>query len=980
MAVTGQRRKSGWGRSGIRNVCAIALMAAAPGAARAQDGGADADPSVRLVGAILGRIINGPAPAQGPIADLDKLLQQTVTLQNAGDAAGAEAKAKEALAFARTIPAKDDAVLIVPLINLSSVLLTEGKNLEAEESARSALEIAVPRLGPKNRYTVMARDNVSRVYRATGRFADAEALALQVIADAQGKFSQKDQFMIGAINGLGALYNAQGRFAEAEPLFVRALALSEKLYGKDDPMTLGMTSNVGTARLALLRLDEAESLLTRAAAGLEKAKGFNYQSTRISYNALGGLYRIQKRYREAEALLLRIQAGIRSEGGPETPLGLEVALNLGAAYQAQGKRPEAIRVFETVLASTDRVFGAEHPISIKALGALAEVRLTEPRLAATALKPARSAAEALRARRAQGLGDFTSFEEGAGAVTAASTFKLLADADWEGARAMPGQKAILTLDAFKALQDATAGTTDRAVLRMAIRHVADQHAGGLGELAREREGLADRLQANAAQMSAAFSASRRDNGIEGRLSAQRTTALARIEAIDAQIKRSFPEYFTLLHPAAMEVSDVQRLLQPDEATILVVPGKFGTHIFAVTRTTRKWVRSAWTDRQINDAVLRLLVELGATLPPPTAGSPVPRPQTSKGDAFDRSTAYALYQQLIAPVSDILAGKKQVYIAAEGRLSGLPFGVLVTSPPTGFDGEPAALRATPWLHDRYALVQIPSLQTLEFLRTFAIAGRSSDYRSFIGFGAPNLSGRSEVRGAARAQPIAAASLFSQRRSMGGNGFADPAAIRNLDQLPGTADELRSMRDALNAPRESVFLGDQATETRIRSIDLSKAGILAIATHGVMAGEFGPTAEPGLIFTPPKKASDADDGYLAASEISGLRLDADWVILSACNTAAGDGSNGAAGLSGLARAFFYAGARNLLVSHWPVRDAVAARLTVRTLLLQKENVKLTRAEALQKAMREVREDTSYDASDDSWAHPNAWAPFTLVGGGR
>jgi len=137
--------------------------------------------------------------------------------------------------------------------------------------------------------------------------------------------------------------------------------------------------------------------------------------------------------------------------------------------------------------------------------------------------------------------------------------------------------------------------------------------------------------------------------------------------------------------------------------------------------------------------------------------------------------------------------------------------------------------------------------------------------------------------------------------------------------------------------------------------------------------GGAAEPGLVFTPPEVGTDLDDGLLAASEVTTLKLNADWVILSACNTAAGDGG-GEPGLSGLARAFFYAGARSLLASHWPVRDNVAAEVTVDA--IRRENAsggKISRAEALQAAMRQIR----MSPGDPSRAHPSAWAPFSLVG---
>src|SRR5205814_8087133 len=88
-----------------------------------------------------------------------------------------------------------------------------------------------------------------------------------------------------------------------------------------------------------------------------------------------------------------------------------------------------------------------------------------------------------------------------------------------------------------------------------------------------------------------------------------------------------------------------------------------------------------------------------------------------------------------------------------------------------------------------------------------------------------------------------------------------------------------------------------------------------------------AEPSLALTLPKQPTDLDDGLLTASEVAQLKLNADWVVLSACNTAAGD-RPGAEALSGLARSFFYAGARALLVSHWAVASNAATRLTTST----------------------------------------------------
>jgi CHAT domain-containing protein len=288
---------------------------------------------------------------------------------------------------------------------------------------------------------------------------------------------------------------------------------------------------------------------------------------------------------------------------------------------------------------------------------------------------------------------------------------------------------------------------------------------------------------------------------------------------------------------------------------------------------------------------------------------------------------------------------------------LPFSVLVSAPPTGDDGDPAALRATRWFGEDVGLIHIPSLQSLAALRGAPRPARQG--AGFIGFGDPVLSGQATSRG------------FGTDRS----STANVRVLRGLARLPGTAAELERMGAALGTGPDGLFLGSRATETQARSADLSSARILAFATHGLVAGEAAGVIEAGLVMTPPATASAEDDGYLAASEVAGLRLDADWVILSACNTATSD--RGSPGLGSLARAFLHAGARNLLASHWPVSDAVAPVLTVRTLELERAG--LDRAEAFRRAMREIRLDASHDTDRTSWAHPFYWAPFVLIGDG-
>ena len=160
--------------------------------------------------------------------------------------------------------------------------------------------------------------------------------------------------------------------------------------------------------------------------------------------------------------------------------------------------------------------------------------------------------------------------------------------------------------------------------------------------------------------------------------------------------------------------------------------------------------------------------------------------------------------------------------------------------------------------------------------------------------------------------------------------------------------------------------------MKSIDLSQYKNIAFATHALIAGQFEGYNEPSLVLSPPEISSKGNDGLLTASEISQLKLNTDWVILSACNTAAPDGTPGAEGLSGLAKAFFYAGARSLLVSHWAVEDKSAAYLTTET--MKGYSTGLSKAESLRQAQVQMI-DGELGAEKRK---PFYWAPFVLVGG--
>lgn len=422
----------------------------------------------------------------------------------------------------------------------------------------------------------------------------------------------------------------------------------------------------------------------------------------------------------------------------------------------------------------------------------------------------------------------------------------------------------------------------------------------------------------------------------------------------------------MISPAPLSRPELQALLDEDEALLMTLTDAEYVYVWAISRDRADWHRSEIGADQLADRVKLLRGQLIAAGDTRAGLSLKNRTAVRELPEFDRVIANRIYADLFAPLEHVFGDARHVMAAVDGPLTSLPLSILVTrTPPEGSGAN--SFRATAWMARQHALTTLPTVSALRTLRRLrdAPAPEREGRVPFMGFGDPLLGYR-----------LAGATGSAEEGHVVTRGiYADITRVADLSPLPNTARELRTLAATMGAGPGSVFLAGEATEAQVKSADLSQADIVAFATHGLLADGLPGLSEPALVFTPPAAPSAEDDALLTASEAAQLKLSAQLVILSACDTAGSDGTPGAEGLSGLARAFLYAGARAILVSHWPVDDFAARVLTTGMLDGMTADTPRRRAEALQGAMLALMS----DASEDRFAHPRMWAPFVVVGEG-
>jgi CHAT domain-containing protein/tetratricopeptide (TPR) repeat protein len=820
----------------------------------------------------------------------------------------------------------------------ATVLELRGRFTDAEVFWRQSIAVLAPHVVSRpypSLYWIQERFDARRARLATcllrqGRLLEAETEARQSLRD---RFSRGGLFAYDTTSlvvTLARILRAQGRYQEAELLARAAIRLYDE----------GGASPVSSPPVTAPRRELAALLVA------------------------------QGRWEEALREYATVREQLQDDRLWERLIRLDLGFSLGLLRT--GRPEEAGHALEAALATAQETWGASHPGTAEARGlrAMARVALGDR---SGALQDFSSAIPVLLDRTAEVDDEETS----RGERTQRRRWILTAYIDLVAGAGDPAGEA------FRLADVARGRVVQRAVDEAAARRAAK--LPGLAELVRQEQDAAKQIGALHGLLTTAVGGSE-SPGVVQDLRA-RISALQRARtALAQQIARDFPAYGQLVNPMPLSVEQVQRLLRPGEALIATLVAEDQTYVWAVPERGRPAVAVA----PIGEPALTVTVQrLRQALEP--------RASTLGGiPPFDVREAHEVYRALLEPVRSGWEGAEHLLVVNDGPLGQLPFAVLPTAATSVVDRAPlfSGYRRVQWLVRRHAVTTLPSVSALATRRTLpaGIPGR----RPFVGFGDPYFNAeqaRADLEeGTPRRMAATGPADVLERGSplllrgvlVSPTAAVETSRIGMLPRLPDTADELRSMAEAMGAdPDREVFLGLAANERAVKTGDLAKYRVVAFATHGLVPGDLDGLTQPALAFTAPEVARIDGDGLLTMEEILALRLDADWVVLSACNTANGAGT-GAEALSGLARAFLYAGARTLMVTHWPVETTSARALTTDLFRRQATRPGLRRAQALQEAMNWlIDEGQVTDAGGDrvafSYAHPIFWAPFAIVGDG-
>lgn len=526
----------------------------------------------------------------------------------------------------------------------------------------------------------------------------------------------------------------------------------------------------------------------------------------------------------------------------------------------------------------------------------------------------------------------------------------------------------------KALQ-----TSERARARYLLETLKEANADireGVDAALLQRERDTQRRLNAKAQTQIEFLSQQHSEAEAAGMTGEIETLIKELQQVETEIRKTSPHYAALMQPRPLTLKEIQtQVLDPDTMLLEYSLGEDRSYLWAVTSTSitsHELAKGSDIETAARD-FYNLLNARNTSVKGETEEQRGLR--IARSDAAIPKTAAALSRLAIAPVAGQL-GQKRLAIVADGALHFVPFGALPVMIGDGSAGvsRPRLVGASRPLIADHEIVNLPSASTLAVIRT-EVGGRQKAPRSVAVLADPvfmkddervrtakdQKTPSTEKTAAVRSESTTERQLIKAAQDTGvaNGGFYVP-------RLPGTRREAEQIVAMVSTVDRRLALDFAASRETATSAELGQYRYVHLSTHGLLNSVHPELS--GLVFSLVNERGEPQDGFLLAHEIFNLKLPAEAVVLSACETGIGKDIKGE-GLVSLTRGFMYAGAPRVVVSLWGVSDLATTELMVR---FYQEMLKegMPPAAALRAAQLSLM-------NDKRWASPYYWAPFTLQG---
>ena len=833
----------------------------------------------------------------------------------------------------------------------AKIFMTEGKYIEAERGLRRALKLNT--------------EVLDSVKEAGKDILDNDARILQDAASST-KFAYR--LRVNIMIDMARSFLGQKRLIDSEYWAREATVLSINRFGVN-------SSSTSYALLVLTRViseqgRQPEAVLLATAALKSAQQSTNYAASPAIAEArkvLATSLAADGKYTQADKVFTEMVEGLKSD--PEVAARYQSGdLDWALALIKTGKASQALTMTADMLSKSGQRMEQNSPrlamirafnaaalqVSSQSSQALIEFKASVPILVNQSRNDSENATATIR-------------------QTQRLTFVLEEYLASLAQQAKTDSSVAAAAEAFQIADLARGSGVQRALTSSAARATISDPQ--LASLARREQDLQQRINTLTELLTGLLSAPSAQQlpAAQAKIRADITAFKSQREDLKKEIEKKFPDYAELVEPKPASIERTQKALKPDEVLVSWYFTDNVGYVWAITKDKPAQFSQLTVGRT---QVAKEVTQLRKSLDPGVA-------TIDEIPPFDVALANQLYQQVLSPIQSAFAGKKVMLTVPHAELGQLPLSLLVTKPtmqPAKGGATPfSGYKTVPWLTRDIAVAQIPSVTALAALR--ALPAGNPNRKNFIGFGDPYFSSEQEksAQKQAKTTQLATRGIPLSLRSAPKTSGVSSAELALLPRLPDTSLELEEIGKAIGAGDGDIFLHQQASVKQVMTTDLSNRKVVMFATHGLVPGELNGLTQPALALSSPDVTGDKDDGLLTMDKVLTLKLDADWVVLSACNTAAGEGA-GSEAVSGLGRAFFFAGAKALLVSNWPV-DSVASRTMMTDLFKNQQKTQGTsKAELLRQAMLNqvdqggMREGATMKYS---YAHPLFWAPFVVVG---